>query len=189
MLPVIFLSEEDICAYELSREILKDRICEKNINMILHEAYERGRYHAEKLKKFRIEKGLNEREHILFLLNKEGIKLEEKSRTSYQEDRDYVLYSECIPKLGKIILYKDSITGRFLPQVPPDYSKFRDFDSAKHLFILHEMYHILEYKALGMTWNLMRVKCTFGPFGTKKRLRCLNEIAAHGFVREYFNIE
>lgn len=187
MLPMIFLNKKDICNYELNGEILKDRICDINIDKILNQAYERGRTEAVELKKKKKKKGLKIEEHISLILKEEGLSVEEKDQGSFQND--YILYSECYPKLGKIILYKDSIKDKFLPGIPTNYSNFRDFNVAKYLFILHEIYHILEYNKLGLTWDLMKVKCKLGPFKINKRLRCLNEIAAHGFVREYFNIE
>ncbi|ADH60289.1 conserved hypothetical protein [Thermoanaerobacter mathranii subsp. mathranii str. A3] len=175
MVPSVFLNKQQLIDQELKFDIYYNRISDLNLDDILEIAWNRGIKEAEKIKNKDI-KQLIFQENIL-------IETDEKSYNPA-----YTIFSDYNSKEKKITIYKKNIQNVFIPSIPDKYFFWKDNEKIVDLFLTHEYFHHLEAKYIGLTSEIKKIQIKIGPFILKRRLRALSEIAAHAFVKEFYDI-
>ncbi|ABY91733.1 MULTISPECIES: hypothetical protein [Thermoanaerobacter] len=175
MIPSVFLDKQQLISQELKFDIYYNRISELNLNDILEMAWDRGIKEAKKIKD----------KNIRQLIFQENI-LVETDEKSYNPD--YAIFSDYNSGEKKITLYKKNIQNIFVPSIPDNYIFWRDYEKVVDLFLTHEYFHHLETKYIGLTSEIKKIQIKIGPFVLKRKLRALSEIAAHAFVKEFYDI-
>ncbi|SNX54993.1 hypothetical protein [Thermoanaerobacterium sp. RBIITD] len=175
MIPSIFLNKYELIEQELKGDIYYDKIKEMDIRNMAEMAWNRGIDEAKKYKKH----------EIIELTKNEGIKIE-VDKIHYTPG--YIIFSQITSNEKKITIYMKNIENKFIPSIPDKYSLWKDENKLLNLFICHEYYHCLEYYHIGFTSDIYKVNIKFGFFILKKGLNSLNEIAAHAFVKEFYDI-
>lgn len=175
MIPSIFLNKEELINQELKNDLYYDRIKNIDLSDITSIAWDRGTNEAKKCKN----------QDINVLLRKEGINFE---INNVYYTPGYIIFSQIAIDEKKITIYMKNIEKEFIPSIPEEYSFLKTKDRLINLFLCHEYYHYLEYYYIGLTSNIEKVNLKFGFINIKKQLNSLNEIAAHAFVKEVYDI-
>ncbi|AGB19339.1 hypothetical protein [Thermoanaerobacterium thermosaccharolyticum] len=175
MIPTIFLNKEELINQELKNDLYYDRIKNIDLSDMTSMAWNRGTNEAKKYKN----------QDINVLLKEEGINFE---INNVYYTPGYMIFSQITTNEKKITVYMRNIEKEFIPSIPEKYSFWKAKDRLINLFLCHEYYHYLEYYYIGLTSNIKNVNLKFGLINIKKQLNSLNEIAAHAFVKEFYNI-
>jgi hypothetical protein len=176
MVPSVFLGKQQLIDQELKFDIYYNRIFDPNLDDKLEAAWDRGIKEAEKIKD----------KNIKQLICEENIIVETDERTY---NPNYIIFSEYSSKEKKIVLYKKSIQKIFIPSIPDEYILWKNYEKVIDLFLTHEYFHHLEANNyIGVTSETEKIQIKIGPFILKRRLRALSEIAAHAFVKEFYDI-
>lgn len=175
MIPSIFLNKEELINQELKNDLYYDRIKNIDLSDITSMAWNRGTNEAKKCKN----------QDINALLKKEGINFE---INNFNFTPGYMIFSQIIVNEKKITIYMKNIEKEFIPSIPEKYFLWKARDRLINLFLCHEYYHYLEYYYIGLTSSIDKVNLKFGFINVKKQLNSLNEIAAHAFVKEFYDI-
>lgn len=175
MVPSVFLDKQQLISQELKFDIYYDRISQHNLDDILEIAWSRGIREAKRIK----------HKNIKQLICGENIIVETDEKT---HNLNYIIFSSYESKEKKITLYKKNIQNIFIPSIPDEYVLWRNHEKVIDLFLTHEYFHHLEANYIGVTSEIKKIQIKIGPFILKRRLRALSEIAAHAFVKEFYDI-
>ncbi|MBM7583145.1 hypothetical protein JOD02_002022 [Caldicoprobacter guelmensis] len=176
MVPSVFLEKHELIEQELKMDLYYDRIASSSLMEELAElAWTRGIEQGKRLKG----NDINE------LILSHGIKVEvDELMYSFK----YAIFSTCAINSRTITLYKRNIQQVFIPLIPDKYSQWKDYEKAISLFLCHEYFHFLEANCIGWTSAIKKIDVRFGLIKLKRELKALSEIAAHAFVKEFYNI-
>lgn len=172
----VFLGKNELIKQELKMDLYYDKIASSSLMEELAElAWARGIEHGRRLKG-------NDINDLILL---DGVKVE-VDESMYSPK--YVIFSTYTVNNKMITLYKRNIQEIFIPLIPNKYSEWKDYERARNLFLCHEYFHFLEANVIGRTSAVKKIDVRFGPIKLKRELKALNEIAAHAFVKEFYNI-
>lgn len=175
MIPSVFLEKQELIKQELKFDTYYNRIYGLKLDDVLEMAWDRGIKEAKKIKD----------KNIKQLISNEGIAVE---TDKLNFGLDYVIFSDYNSGEKKITLYKKNIENIFIPSIPDNYSIWKDYDKLIELFMCHEYFHHLESYHIGFINEIKKIEIKFGPLKLKRKLKSLSEIAAHAFVKEFYDI-
>lgn len=175
MVPSVFLDKQQLISQELKFDIYYNRISQHNLDDILEMVWSRGIREAKRIK----------HKNIKQLIRGENIIVETDEKTY---NLNYIIFSSYESKEKKITIYKKNIQNIFIPSIPDEYVLWRNYEKVIDLFLTHEYFHHLEANYIGVTSEIKKIQIKIGPFIVKRKLRSLSEIAAHAFVKEFYDI-
>ncbi|HHW56140.1 hypothetical protein V7D15_01215 [Thermoanaerobacter thermohydrosulfuricus] len=176
MIPSVFLDKQQLIEQELkfgnySKKVFSSDESDKVLEIV----WERGIKEAKKLKT----------NDIINLISEENIMVE-ISKKNYIFN--YIVFSEYNKEKNKIILYEKPIKEIFIPSIPEKFFDWCNYNKVVKLFLCHEYFHYLEINYIGLTNEKIKTYTTLGFFKVKVKLKAFSEIAAHAFVKEFYDI-
>ncbi|TZE81458.1 hypothetical protein [Calorimonas adulescens] len=177
MIPTIFLKKNEIIESELQNDVLYERLKDVNIDKYTSFAWDRGDRTALRIKEINPDINYHITKNNLSVIIDDTI-----------FNNEYLIFSEYAAVKNTIYIYRRCINEEFIPAIPEKYKEWRDFEKLRNVFICHEYYHHLEINDIGLTAELKKIEVAFGLFKVKRKIKALNEIAAHAFTKRFLDI-
>lgn len=179
---LLTIDEITVGYLELEQDILFHKIPDNERVELIREAIEFGRQSAhDTIEKFSTRDPFT----IANNLNVE-IKLDPNTKTFGKT----LVYSECLTKDRKIIIYEGSLSHK--AELVSIYGLDKEFpnDDLKAVHAAHELFHnIVEWGKGSIKDKHKIVTLKLGPIQTRSPIRALDEIAADNFVKVLLNMK
>lgn len=178
---ILFHSEEEIGMFELKRDAIFSRIPPERYEELISFGWHTGEAAAQEFIK---KTGTSIPSEMASRLN-----LQVKSENWDSGQSNVRVYSEYEDKIGRITLHPNVISAGMKAAESHGFDQVKTYAAARELFLAHEIFHYLECRELGLTFQKKKI-VTFrlGPVKITSGMRALSEIAAHAFTKTLYEL-